>query len=271
MDVNILKTLDVDELIIIESRLKSSITNLNQLLSELYNENCRISISNLELKELRDRNPSAAERIGNIVKHAVFSQLKCQGRDSPMEFHDCYKSSDRKLNCEVGNLGRDSNINIEEACCSQIDSNVNTNEYSVLLNVNDSRPISIDEQILCSNNRGSHNRNTTSCVLVSRNFLANDINTNDENADLHIIDILLDENSYAKIKFSRFDDDQSREGFVKYIIENIGLKPIYFDCIKNILKDIEDGRECINNVIDIANLDPWENNHDGIFLRQSEV
>ncbi|KAJ1611341.1 hypothetical protein OIY81_775 [Cryptosporidium canis] len=270
MDVNILKTLDVDELIIIESRLKSSIANLNQLLSELYNENCRISISNLELKELRNRSPSAAERIGNIVKHAVFSQLKCQGRDSPIEFHDCYKSSDRKLNCGVGNLGRDSKIKIEEASCSQIDSNVDTNEHSVLLNLNDSRPISIDEQILCSNNCGSHNQNT-SCVLVSRNFLADDIKANDESADLHMVDILLDENSYAKIKFSRFDDDQSREGFVKDIIENIGLKPIYFDCIKNILKDIEDGRKCIDNVIDIADLDPWENNHDGIFLRQSEV
>lgn len=274
MDINILRTLDIQELIVVESRLKSSIINLNQLISELYGENCRISQHNLELKRLKNRFPNATEKIGNLFKCAIFSQFNSSEKITPKQF-DC----NPKENCyesryEIDTFKRNSATKLQETNSTQMSTAVDTNNDSILSkDIDRSKLTTCVQQIgasICYDEPNSNKNDTNSEHL--QNCRRKTTITGNENMTQYEIDMLVDENSYVEIKFPSFENDQSRENFTKEIIKSIGLKPIYFDCIKSILRDIESGRKCVDNMIDIANLDPWGNNNDEIFLKnQSKV
>lgn len=269
MDINILRTLDVEELIIVECRLKNSIINLNQLISELYSENCRISQHNLELKRLKNRFPNATERIGNLFKDAIFYKFNSSEKILPKQFNCSPKYNGYESKCEIDTYKRDSATKLEETNNVQINTTINANNHSILLKDTDSSQLTTCVQQIptpTSDDTLNYNQSYTSSEITSQSCRGRIISTGDESMVQHEIDILIDENSYVKIKFPRFENDQSRGNFTKEIIKSIGLKPIYFDCIKSILRDIESGRKCIGNMIDIANLDPWENSHDYIFL-----
>ncbi|OII71315.1 uncharacterized protein cubi_01790 [Cryptosporidium ubiquitum] len=263
MDINILKNLDIDELIVIEARLKNSILDLNKLINELYKENCRILRHNLELNNLKNRFPNTKERIGNLLKSAFFSQFNNSEKSESIKF-GCSSTTNGEYISKHGidhgklfsNCEEKKNYTIEKP-------NIN---YHLMptKEAKCNQHVSYIEKIPDSIFNGNLDSNKYDLKPKPISQKLGDRVTSIEYGNMaeHTINLLIDEENYVKIRFSKFENDQSREGFVKEIIEIVGLKPIYFDCMKNLLKNIEIKNDCIENLIDIANLDPWENYHE---------
>ncbi|KAH8584098.1 uncharacterized protein ELE39_002856 [Cryptosporidium sp. chipmunk genotype I] len=257
MDIDMLKTLDLEELIIIESRLKNSIFDLNKLILELYNENCRILHRNLELNNLKNRSPNAKEGIGNLLKSAFFPKFNKleEFKSLPFEYN-FIKSDGRISKCDNGHKVLFNNYEEKK---NYKKSNVNNHftKSKVVANDQDLPLVKKIPASTCHANLDS-NQYDLKPEPISKNE-GKAISIEYGNMAKHIINLLIDGNNCVKIKFSKFENDQIRENFAKEIIKDIGLKPIYFDCVKRLLKDIESGSEHVENLIDIANLDPWEN------------
>lgn len=260
MDVNILETLDERELIIIESRLKNSIIDLNKLILELYNENCRISQHNLELNNLKNKSPNTKERIGSLLKSAFFSQfnssekaesiiLSCSSQINREYTSKCESNNERLFKCEETKNCTIKKPNINGSLKSSKDLTYN-HQFSCIRKT----PVSI-----CHINSNQYD---LKLKPIRRKSRGQTVSIEHGDTLNYTISLLVDGNICVEIKFSKFENDKNRENFAKEIIENIGLKPIYLDCIKNLLKDIEIGNESIGTIIDIANLDPWDNYND---------
>ncbi|CUV06088.1 unnamed protein product [Cryptosporidium hominis] len=261
MDANILEMIDLEELIMIEGRLKNSILDLNKLVFELYNENCRILQHNLELNSLKNKSSNARERMGKLLKNAFFPKFnKLEEFDSLSLTYNSkndvclskYDKNDKALfnHCEETKnfIGKKPDLN-------------NHFKQSKVMKYGQNPPLF--KEVQSSDNHTSQDSNQ--CDLnpesSSKNNEGQAVNVEYGDVTKHVINLLINENNYVKIQFSEFENDQIREDFAKEIIKSIGLKPIYFDCIKNLLKHIESKSEHVENLIDIANLDPWENDH----------
>ncbi|KAK9172483.1 hypothetical protein CmeUKMEL1_18680 [Cryptosporidium meleagridis] len=261
MDANILEMLDLEELLIIEGRLKSSILDLNKLVFELYNENCRILQHNLELNRLKNRPSNAKERIEKIFKGVFFSKFnKLEEFDSLSLAYNskndfCLSKYDKNDKSLFNHCEETKNFIAEKSGLN------NHLKQSNVMKYNQNPPLFEEAQASDFHTRQVSNQCDLNPETTSKNNEGQAVIIEYGDVAKHVINLLINENNYVKVQFSEFENDQIREDFAKEIIKSIGLKPIYFDCIKNLLKNVESQSENVENLIDIANLDPWENDH----------
>ncbi|KAF7457228.1 hypothetical protein HWI79_2183 [Cryptosporidium felis] len=246
MDITLIETLRTEELIEIEERLKNSVTNLHQLITELYNENHRLSYNNTILKNLADQRTSKRTGIAKeLAKSAFWNNSKILGGNKFIE----KKNIESSLFTVHKNHSK---INLE-----QTDTNDHENGYtsSGLSNTSEAR-LNISKN---PSNTYVYALSSDNSVPTKQGILRNDpiFSIGDEYKGEYTINMLVDQNEYVRIRFSNLNSENERETFVREIIRAVGLKAIYFDCIKTLLKSIERKGEKIVYNIDIADLDPW--------------
>ncbi|KAH8741523.1 hypothetical protein FG386_003165 [Cryptosporidium ryanae] len=245
MNEKILSSLAIEELRGIEKRILNSVLNLRSLINELKNENVRLSHKSYALKKKIDKNKKYAGSIGNYIMKKIGIDISNKRNFVGIQESELDSKTDDSI--VINEKVAETCINEDKQCKNEVQSKFSefrgeTEEPNFKVKSNISEKTITSKEVNC---------------IASREIGKSTLIIEHGSGRRFELNILLDVDKLAKIRFCRFIEESERDDFVGKVIENIGLKSVYFDCIKNLIMDIEKKNFYNIHEVDIADFDPW--------------
>ncbi|KAK6590749.1 hypothetical protein RS030_132069 [Cryptosporidium xiaoi] len=243
MDEKILSSLPVEVLRGVETRISKSVVNLQCLINELKDENIRLSCQNYTVEKQIKSRKYTANSISNYVMEKFGIGVICQD------------GIDRTQKKEPNGVAHNSTGANKEAPITRINETNDTELKSKHKEfISDTGELVSEVEFNSGDKAESSEEGSDVTGKRARELIPPIYHGSGMRFKLII---LLDAEKYVEIRFCKFSNESERDDFVGKVIGSIGLKSVYFDCIRNLVIEIEEKGSYDPFEVDIADLDPW--------------